>query len=54
MQGIQKGLLFFLKKFYIQKGRGLDLGAEPPRIRLWLVPPEFRPPPPRGAPPHLT
>ena len=52
MQGIQKGLLFFKKKFYIQKGRGLDLGAEPPRIRLWLVPPEFRPP--RGAPPHLT
>ena len=24
---------------YIKKGKGLDLGAEPPRIKLWWVPP---------------
>ena len=33
---------------YIKKDKGLDLGAEPPRIKLCCVPPH-PPPPPRAV-----
>ena len=33
----------FSVKNDIEKGKGLDLGAEPPRIKLFLVPPGERP-----------
>ena len=31
-EGVRKGYLFFQKR-YIIKGKGLDLGVEPPRIK---------------------
>ena len=34
MIGTRKGN-FFDQKWYIKKGKGLDLGAEPPHIKLW-------------------
>ena len=37
IEGIQKGYLF-REKWYI-KGKGLDLGAEPPCINICRVPP---------------
>ena len=37
---IRKGTLF-LSKIVYEKGKALDLGAEPPRIKLCLVPPGF-------------
>ena len=37
MKGTQKGLLFFVKNGK-KKAKGLDLGAERPRIKAFLVP----------------
>ena len=33
MEGVQKGVPFLVKNGKL-KGKGLDLGAEPPRIKL--------------------
>ena len=34
IEGIQKGYVFLSKRVY-KKGKGLDLGAEPTRIKLY-------------------
>ena len=36
IKGIRKWCLFCLNS--IQKGKGLDIGTGPPRIKLWRVP----------------
>ena len=40
IEGIRRGI--FYVKNGISKGKGLDLGAEPPRIRICWVPPGIR------------